>query len=90
MKYDFSVFIPPTREYNRYNKPVKRYHSFEYKVNSWTYPERVVVKAEVNSMGTNIRFIVSSLKNICDRRSKANQKKTKFGRRRLAYKMLTG
>lgn len=52
------------REYERYGKPVKRYHSFEYKANSWTYPERVVVKVEVNSMGTNVRFIVSSLKNV--------------------------
>ena len=52
------------REYERYGKPVKRYHSFEYKANSWTYPERVIVKVEANSMGTNVRFIVSSLKNV--------------------------
>jgi hypothetical protein len=56
------------REYEKYGKPVKRYHNFQYKANSWTYSERVVVKVEVNSMGTNVRFIVSSLKNI---RSKA-------------------
>jgi len=56
------------REYKMYNKPVKRYHSFQYKANSWAHPERVVVKVEVNSMGTNIRFIVSSLSNV---RSKA-------------------
>jgi len=56
------------REYNKYNKPVKRYHSFEYKANSWSHFERVVVKVEANSMGTNVRFIVSSLKNV---RSKA-------------------
>lgn len=56
------------REYEKYGKPVKRYHNFQYKANSWTYSERVVVKVEVNSMGTNVRFIVSSLKDI---RSKA-------------------
>ena len=56
------------REHKMYNKPVKRYHSFQYKANSWAHPERVVVKVEVNSMGTNIRFIVSSLSNV---RSKA-------------------
>ncbi len=56
------------REYDAYNKPIKRYHSFGYKANSWTYPQRVVVKVEANSMGTNMRFIVSSLKNV---RSKA-------------------
>lgn len=56
------------REYNKYNKLVKRYHSFEYKANSWSHFERIVVKIEANSMGTNVRFIVSSLKNV---RSKA-------------------
>ncbi len=52
------------REYKQYGKPVKRYHSFEYKAGSWTYPEHVVVKVEANSMGTNVRFITSSLKNV--------------------------
>ncbi|MCD6543227.1 MAG: IS1380 family transposase, partial [Flavobacteriaceae bacterium] len=52
------------RKYKKYNKPVKCYHSFQYRANSWTFPERVVVKVEANSMGTNVRFIVSSLKNI--------------------------
>jgi len=56
------------REYNAYGKAVKRYHSFEYKANSWNYSQRVVVKVEVSSMGTNVRFIVSSLRNV---RSKA-------------------
>jgi hypothetical protein len=56
------------REYKAYGKPVKRYHSFEYKANSWNYSQRVVVKVEVSSMGTNVRFIVSSLRNV---RSKA-------------------
>ena len=50
------------REYNSYGKPVKRYHSFEYKANSWEYSQRVVVKVEVNSMGTNVRYVVSSLR----------------------------
>jgi hypothetical protein len=52
------------REYAQYGKPVKRYHSFEYKAGSWVYSQRVVVKVEVTSMGTNVRFIVSSLRNI--------------------------
>lgn len=47
--------------YESSGKPVKRYHSFMYKAGSWTYEERVVVKVEVTSMGTNVRFIVSSL-----------------------------
>lgn len=50
------------REYNFYGKPVKRYHSFEYKANTWELSQRVVVKVEVNTMGTNIRYIVSSMR----------------------------
>ena len=49
------------RSYESTGKPVKRYHSFQYKAGSWTRAERVVVKVEVTSMGTNVRFIVSSL-----------------------------
>ncbi len=56
------------REYKQYGKPVKRYHSFYYKAGPWAHQERVVVKVEENSMGTNVRFIVSSLQNV---RSKA-------------------
>ncbi len=56
------------REYAEYKKPIKRYHSFEYKAGSWEHCQRVVVKVEVNSMGTNVRYIVSSLRHI---RSKA-------------------
>lgn len=52
------------REYSQYGKPVKRYHSFQYKAATWEHLQRVVVKVEVSSMGTNIRYIVSSLKNI--------------------------
>lgn len=52
------------REYNQYDKPVKRYHSFMYKANSWSREERVVVKVEVNRKGTNIRFIVSSFQTV--------------------------
>ena len=52
------------REFKYYGKPVKRYHSFSYQANSWAKPERVVVKVEVSSMGTNVRFIVSSFVNI--------------------------
>jgi hypothetical protein len=52
------------REYDLYKKPVKRYHSFEYKAGSWQHSQRVVVKVEVNSMGVNVRYIVSSLRNI--------------------------
>jgi len=49
------------REFNQYQKPVKRYHSFMYKAGSWENYQRVIVKVEVSSMGTNIRYIVTNL-----------------------------
>ena len=49
------------REYNQYSKPVKRYHSFMYQAGSWEKPQKVIVKVEVNEMGTNVRYIVTDL-----------------------------
>jgi hypothetical protein len=49
------------REFDRYKNPVKRYHSFMYKAGSWGNYQRVIVKVEVNAMGTNIRYIVTDL-----------------------------
>lgn len=51
------------REYKQYGKPVKRYHSFLYKAGTWKFQQRVIVKVEVSSMGTNIRYIVTDLHN---------------------------
>ena len=47
------------REYNQTGRPVKRYHSFMYKADSWEMQERVIVKVEVNCKGTNIRYIAT-------------------------------
>lgn len=52
------------KQYEQYGKPVKMYHSFEYKAQSWNHAQRVVVKVEVSSMGTNVRYIVSNIRNI--------------------------
>ena len=52
------------REYKAYGKPVKRYHSFGYKAGYCELSQCIVVKVETNSMGTNIRYIVSSLRSI--------------------------
>ena len=49
------------RESKQYQNPVKRYHSFMYKAGSRESCQRVIVKAEVTFMGTNIRYIVTSL-----------------------------
>lgn len=49
------------KEYERYKKPVKRYHTFMYKAGSWDKPRRVIVKVEVSHLGTNIRYNVTSM-----------------------------
>ena len=41
---------------------VKKYHTFCYKAGTWTEEQRVIVKVEVNSMGTNIRYIVTDMR----------------------------
>ena len=50
-------------EFQRYGKPIKRYHSFMYQAGSWETPQKVVVKVEVTEMGTNVRYIVTNLVN---------------------------
>lgn len=50
------------REYKATGKPVKRYHSFEYKAGTWEQYQRIVVKVEANSMGTNVRYIATSIR----------------------------
>jgi hypothetical protein len=50
--------------YQQNQKPVKRYHSFEYKAGSWTNFQRVIVKVEVSAKGTNVRYVVTDMRNI--------------------------
>lgn len=47
--------------FKKYGKPVKIYHSFMYQADSWANPQKVVVKVEVTSMGTNVRYIVTNM-----------------------------
>ena len=61
-KYAKTTIESAQREYKSTGKPVKRYHSFEYKAGSWEHSQRVVVKVEANSMGTNIRYVASSIR----------------------------
>lgn len=49
------------REFKQYGRSVKRYHSFMYQAGSWDTPQKVIVKVEVNEMGTNVRYIVTNL-----------------------------
>lgn len=50
--------------YQQTQKPVKRYHSFEYKAASWTNFQRVIVKVEVSAQGTNVRYVVTDIRNV--------------------------
>jgi hypothetical protein len=43
------------------NLPVRLYESYSYKAETWHSNQRVVAKAEVNSKGTNPRFVVTNL-----------------------------
>lgn len=52
------------REYESTQIPVKRYHSFEYKANTWKNSQRVIVKVEVSNAGLNIRYITTSIRNV--------------------------
>jgi len=49
------------KQYKQTEKPVKCYHSFTYKADTWKQSERVIVKVEVNSFGTNVRYIATNL-----------------------------
>lgn len=49
------------REFKQYGTPVKRYHSFRYKARSWAKDQKAVIKVEVSSQGTNIRYIVTDM-----------------------------
>jgi hypothetical protein len=45
-------------------KTLKLYHSFYYQAESWDSCRRVVAKLEYGSKGTNIRFVISNLKDV--------------------------
>ena len=48
--------------YKATGEEVRMFHSFMYKADSWKHPQRVVVKIEVNSLGINIRYVVTDFK----------------------------
>jgi hypothetical protein len=50
------------KHYEQTKQPVKRYHSFEYQAGEWKNPQRVVVKVEANEKGTNIRYVVTDMR----------------------------
>jgi hypothetical protein len=50
------------RQFKSSGKPVKLYHSFDYAAGSWSEPQRIIVKVEVSSKGTNIRYVVTDIR----------------------------
>lgn len=50
------------RSFQKNGEEVRFFRQFTYKAGSWKHPQRVIVKIEVNHLGTNIRYIVTSLK----------------------------
>jgi hypothetical protein len=55
----------PWREQCRWNwKPglkVRRFHQFQYAAESWAREEKVIARVEATALGTDARFIVTSL-----------------------------
>lgn len=51
------------KEFQKDGKPIRRFYKFDYKAKSWKHEQRVIAKVEVNSQGTNIRFVVTRNKN---------------------------
>ncbi|HEY5393318.1 MAG TPA: IS1380 family transposase [Hanamia sp.] len=49
-------------KYKRTGKPVKFYHSFEYKAGEWKNAQRVIVKVEMNDKGKNVRYVVTDMR----------------------------
>lgn len=41
--------------------PVRLFTQFDYQASTWSQPLRVVAKAEVSSLGTNVRFVTTNL-----------------------------
>lgn len=50
------------RAFKAKGRPVKLYHSFEYKAGSWEQLQRVVVKVEASEKGTNVRYVVTNIR----------------------------
>lgn len=48
------------KEYEKTGEPVRLHNSFIYQAGSWEKSRRIRFKAECNSEGTNLRFIVSA------------------------------
>jgi hypothetical protein len=48
--------------FKAHKQPIRFFKTFMYQAGSWKHPQRVIVKIEVNEMGTNVRYIVTNFK----------------------------
>jgi len=48
--------------YQTNKKPQKKYTGFQYQAKSWQNPQWVIAKIEVNHRGTNVRYIVTDMR----------------------------
>lgn len=55
-----AVLARAVERHERTGKPVKCYTSFRYAAGTWPRQRKICVKAEVNSEGTNLRFLVTN------------------------------
>lgn len=49
------------KDYLEGKTTIKRFHRFRYKADSWKNEESVIVKIEVNELGTNVRYVVTNI-----------------------------
>ena len=62
LKEKAQTLMETAKELYELNKtPVKIYSEFQYEAGSWSFPNRIIVKAEYNAKGPNTRFIVTGL-----------------------------
>jgi hypothetical protein len=50
------------QRFNEHKQPICFFKTFVYQAGSWKYPQRVIVKIEVNQKGVNVRYIVTNFK----------------------------
>lgn len=51
-----------SRRYKKTGKPQRRFLTIRYRADGWDRPRKVCVKLEVTKNGTNVRFIITSLR----------------------------
>jgi hypothetical protein len=49
-----------TRKYARTKTPIRLFFSFRHRARSWNKQRRIVVKIEVGSLGSNVRFVITN------------------------------